>query len=485
MDLPTINQINLKKIHNFNDQLTHAVQALQTLKTLKTVNGYTQMTLDKLQAIRGDLVRTDPDWEEWDFAKLSEALRLWTRRNPIIEASDKDENKSGRSDKSRKLLYSKGSERVCVYCDGGDHKTIQCKRVTDVNSRREILAKKKLCFNCAAGQHRASNCPSKRTCQNCEKRHHTSICDSIPKVDLMEMTSKNGNEAVFPVVVVKVSGVKCRALIDSVAGSSYASAKLLDALKLRPTETKTSRVDMLMTSQMARLEIYKVNVQAPDSDYELEVNLTKVDKSELLFVENPQYENLLKKFEHLKEAKLNDTDTKTSLPIHVVLGSGEYARVKTQERPLIGKEGEPIAEYTKLGWFVMSPGVELDEATMLLTQTSQSDYEDLCRLDVLGLEDTREYDQSAVYEEFKEQLTRSPEGWYETGLPWKGNHPPLQNNRQGSLRRLSSLQTRLEKKGLTEQYAAVIEDQREQGIVEEAPKLARGIELYVFRTEKL
>ena len=41
------------------------------------------MTLDKLPAIRGDLVRTDPDWESWDFAKLSEAVRLWTRRNPM------------------------------------------------------------------------------------------------------------------------------------------------------------------------------------------------------------------------------------------------------------------------------------------------------------------------------------------------------------------------------------------------------------------
>ena len=40
------------------------------------------MTLDKLPAIR-DLVRTDPDWESWDFAKFSEAVRLWTRRNPV------------------------------------------------------------------------------------------------------------------------------------------------------------------------------------------------------------------------------------------------------------------------------------------------------------------------------------------------------------------------------------------------------------------
>ena len=109
---------------------------------------------------------------------------------------------------------------------------------------------------------------------------------------------------------------------------------------------------------------------------------------------------------------MHETETKKSLPIHVAFGSGEYARVKTKERLLIGNEGEPVAEYTKLGWFVMSPRPELDEKTMMLTQTSQSDYEALCRLDVLGLKNRNEHNQSTVYDKFKEQLTRSPEGWY-------------------------------------------------------------------------
>ena len=47
---------------------------------------------------------------------------------------------------------------------------------------------------------------------------------------------------------------------------------------------------------------------------------------------------------------------------------------------------------------------------MLLTQESHVNYEELCRLDVLGLADTPEHDQGAVYTEFKEQLVRSEEG---------------------------------------------------------------------------
>ena len=79
LDLPLISSANPRRINEFSEKLTYCVQALQTLNKLEQVNGAVSMTLDKLPAIRGDLVRTDPDWESWNFAKLSEAVRLWTR----------------------------------------------------------------------------------------------------------------------------------------------------------------------------------------------------------------------------------------------------------------------------------------------------------------------------------------------------------------------------------------------------------------------
>lgn len=58
----------------------------------------------------------------------------------------------------------------------------------------------------------------------------------------------------------------------------------------------------------------------------------------------------------------------------------------------------------------MSPRAEFDKGTMLFTQTSCADFEDLCRLDILGLADTTE-NQDMVYEDFKEQLKRDSAGW--------------------------------------------------------------------------
>ena len=64
------------------------------------------------------MVRTDPDWESWDFAKLSEAVRQWVKRNPAVSnEKERDERKSishAREDEAR--------VRGCVYCEDTGHK---------------------------------------------------------------------------------------------------------------------------------------------------------------------------------------------------------------------------------------------------------------------------------------------------------------------------------------------------------------------------
>ena len=73
LEIPSLPNANPKKIIEFSEKLTYCVQALQTLKKLASQidNGVVSMMLDKLPATHGDLLQTDPDWENWDFANLS------------------------------------------------------------------------------------------------------------------------------------------------------------------------------------------------------------------------------------------------------------------------------------------------------------------------------------------------------------------------------------------------------------------------------
>jgi hypothetical protein len=183
---------------------------------------------------------------------------------------------------------------------------------------------------------------------------------------------------------------------------------------------------------------------------------------------------------------MEDKDEKEELPVHLILGSGEYSKIKTHSKPRIGKPGEPIAELTSYGWTLMSLGSETDLSNLEFARTSSEDYHKLCRLDVLGLEDKPVGDQQTVYQEFKDELVRSEEGWYETSLLWKEKDPDLPDNKQGSLARLDKLVERLQKKPeLFKQYSEVIKDQEKQGTIEKAVEEPKGKEFYLYRIKQL
>ena len=117
----------------------------------------------------------------------------------------------------------------CVYCGEKGHKGIDCGNVTTTDERRTILSNKRLCFNCCGKQHQAKNCRSKQNCHLCKGRHHTSICDGgaqakAPGSSLQPMRmipeEQQEQSPIYPTVVVKVMGVQCRAVLDTLAWSS-------------------------------------------------------------------------------------------------------------------------------------------------------------------------------------------------------------------------------------------------------------------------
>ena len=88
--------------------------------------------------------------------------------------------------------------------------------------------------NCAGTGNHAADCKSKRNCQNCAGRHHSSICDRNSTADPQHSTAAflatTEMNIVYPTVFVKVNGITCCALLDTSTGSSYASATLTERI---------------------------------------------------------------------------------------------------------------------------------------------------------------------------------------------------------------------------------------------------------------
>ncbi|XP_068674447.1 uncharacterized protein [Montipora foliosa] len=318
------------------------------------------------------------------------------------------------------------------------------------------------------------------------KLHHSSICDRSTTAGRQTTTSggvaltatQEGEKVCHPVVLVKLNGVTCRALLDTGATDSYASGYILDRLNLVPSRTLTRQIQTIVGTVTKRTETYNVQVSDTKGNYTIPLSANRIDQAELLCVENPNYREMIGKCRHLKGVDIEEP-TKSLLPVHVILGASDYAKIKTSTSQRTESIGEPVAEFTLFGWTIMSPGTEQNLDSMFLAQTTSTSYEELCRMDVLGLEDKPNGDQSVVYEEFIEQLSRSPEGWYATGLPWKGDHPPLPSNKSGSLKRLGSLVQRLKKTGKLDDYDAIIQEQLHEGVIEEAEMPASGREFYI------
>ena len=107
------------------------------------------------------------------------------------------------------------------------------------------------------------------------------------------------------------------------------------------------------------VELTSVSVSNLAGNFQLAVEVTRGDKAALLELENPRYLEITGRYPHLNGLKMLDEDAKTALPVHLILGASEIAKIKTDQAPRVRSPGEPVAEITRFGWTFMSPRKEL------------------------------------------------------------------------------------------------------------------------------
>lgn len=83
----------------------------------------------------------------------------------------------------------------------------------------------------------------------------------------------------------------CRGLLDTGATASYdGSGYILDPSSLAPLRSLTRRIQIIVGIVTKRTKIYNVQVSDKKRINTIQLRATRVDRTELLSVENPNYE---------------------------------------------------------------------------------------------------------------------------------------------------------------------------------------------------
>ena len=393
------------KIRDFYERLSKNFDALQTLEEEYMLRGFVMTTLKKLPQVKPDLVRVDDNWEEWNMKELIENLRKWLQRNKTDDSSAD----SGDSRRRERHWYTKGKREngreprgpSCLYCQG-DHWGEACEVFNTVEKRRKFFHEKKLCFNCGREGHGANYCRS-RPCFKCKSKHHTSLCDRPSlngPIDGTVFTAYNpGSEdrSLPAIIPLKIQGVVLWAYLDTGSGRNFISREAIKKLNLKPKRHESHQFVTINGVQKQSMPIFEVRLDSLDNRRSEQVEITGSKMEDFTTVRRPTIKELKTKYEHARDKQFYMTANE-EYPIHVILGDSTYCKIRT-EQTFKGRPKDPIVEGTTFGWIIHGGEDYADDKCMFVKEAGE--YEKLYSLDVLGVEDRGEDDQSDVYSSFK------------------------------------------------------------------------------------
>ncbi|XP_014677798.1 PREDICTED: uncharacterized protein LOC106817630 [Priapulus caudatus] len=388
----------------------------------------------------------------------------------------------------------------CPQCTE-DHYLNKCPgfRSMTVPLRTKFLTDHDRCFNCLGPGHHSQKCQRPWVCSaaGCGKKHNTWIHppETAPPTPTLTPTStanlsvkvgcnstgpRTGRISlpIVPVVAKSVDGMRSTmayALLDSGSTHSWCSEGLADTLGLRRSDgiIRLTTIDKKEESEKVSL----VNLQIENLSGENRYNMYEVMIRPCLNVglESLAINEQLSMWEHLKDISLPEINVSE---VQLLIG-GDLPDVDIPEEVIRGKEGEPFAVRTSLGWTIRGPVGQSDGARHVSShcQTTtrddqlQQQVEMLWRQDepFIPTETAMSVNDRKVISLWEDTISQSG-SHYSMGIPFKTRPPYLPDSRHRAETRLHSLARRLAKDPvLRTRYIAGIRDSIDKGYAEPVP----------------
>ena len=424
------------------------------------------------------------------------------RRNPpFIEKSDQKQVSTASA------LFSEAKPPTvptCRFCTGG-HGSLNCPAFNGkaVDDRWKLIQESKLCFNCLKptnSKHFSKICRQpKCPVVNCEKRHHK-LLHSQPLIAATEnptnttltglaasKSSSTMKETLLQTALAKLSvngqEVTVRVLLDSGSQRSYIRKNIAEYMGLQgPSEVLSVATLGGETSESKRFQRVRFTLSPiqghPTEAVEMEaLTLPKICNPlgpvKLSLMDNP----------HLQGLTFADSYPRYSVQVDVLIDADHHYLFVTG----ICKRGENpeslVAVESHFGWILTGPVDSYSKHTSaMLTMVENNEVIASLRrfweLESIGITDTvnptMSQEEELAVNDFNDGLNFDGKN-YEVRLPWKRDHPKLENNYAQAVKRLESIERKLKRDPeKAEAYTTAINQYVEKGFAEEVLYLTSG-----------
>ena len=174
---------NVKELRNLFDQIERHVRSLSTVGVQPEHYGLIPIILERVSDDIKLHISRKLGRNNWKIEEFMNALKdeITARESCDFMKAQLEEGKNEREPLhfTTEALFTGMKKLVCAFCKQ-NHFHDRCTVVTDLNERKEIVHKNRLCFKCLFRGHPIRNCHNKRNCFKCKSsNHHTAICEKV------------------------------------------------------------------------------------------------------------------------------------------------------------------------------------------------------------------------------------------------------------------------------------------------------------------
>ena len=488
------------------DKAGLATVATDLLKSLHTLERYGDGSMGQILTGIVELKMSNKFRQEWAIhhgkpeviPHVSHLIQFAEGRQSILEATiAKNAASSAQPTKSAKphhtsanrgsVMQARTFPSTCPACDE-DHAIYGCSqfRSWDVERRKNLARRKKLCFNCLSAGHLTSSCASRKTCRTCNCKHHTllhvtsqlpttpaSTVESAAEPQVSLKVGAPPGTSLLETALVRVEAgphsTIARVLLDGGSNITLVTNRLANTLKAKK-KPRPMKIEGLNSDSMSQhtVELTLSSVMERDGE-ELVTDCHIVDH----IIDVPcKGLSAVAQMSFLKGKKMADWGRESR--VDIILGIEDMSYCYHPDL-CCSTDKKLEARKSIFGWVVRGIYSDSDATPQVLRVASVEEKADTIIQCLWKTEDLPAAaspltaEETAAVDHFKETVKREADGRYVVSLPRKSPTPVLGESRQVALRRFNANKHSLECKGTWDAFKTSVQEYMDLDHAESVP----------------